>query len=386
MTLRHPIIFSLILFPIMLIAMTGCSGHDRPAGGEEAGLQLRLHIAQASGASRGDYFFDPATASDAEAIRTIRVVMVRVYDDMIVHNRFIRLSRADNLSEADMSFKVDFATKYRIYLIANEEGIPNPDGDDILESYGLKEGQSYPPGFLEDLEIRADAPGKPFILSETPDDLIPVPMTEVFEVTTVASPEAAEGTSAAIQEENLFVTRTASKFIFYFFRGTDVPADFDARIRSIKIYGLGDAEYLFPRDTEYEPSKYPLSTADRVITEFALPADEPTGEAVFTLPAPLPVAGLPVKPAAGDPTAGITPFAPAAYFTESKGIDGGGKFRCSVSFDGVSFNIPVTLPNLDTLPRNTFVRVLITINAHGIDMEASVEPYTEIELKPVFGL
>lgn len=385
MTLRRPNIFSLIILPVMLLALAGCSGHDHAPGLPEAGLRLRLHVAQASGVSRGgDFSFDPETASDAETIQTIRVVMVRAYDDMIVHNRFIRLTVADDFAGADMSFKVDFATKYRIYLIANEEGIP--DGQYLLESFRLAEGQTYMPGYLEDAVIRPDEPGLPLIVSESPDDSTPVPMTEIFEVETIDSPDGEDVTAASFQDENLFVTRVASKFAFYFFRGTDVPADFGFDIMSVRITGLGDGEYLFPRDTEYDPLKYPLSTDNRIITKFALPGDEPTGEALFTLPEPLAVSTLALKPATDDPTAGITPFAPAAYFTESKGIDGDGTIQCSISFDGDTFETPVTLPNLASLPRNTFVKVLVTVNAHGSDITASVVPYTPVILDPVFGL
>ncbi len=383
MTLRQ-IILSSILLLLSALMLTGCSDHDVSVPDEAGELHLRLHITQSKERSRGSYEFDPAVASDAEAMQSIRVVMVRAYDDLIIHNRLITLTE-EGMSGADLSFKVDFATAYRIYLIANEAGIPN--ADIIFGTYRLSEGQSYPPEYLENQVMATDAPGDPLIDNSRADDDTPVPMTEMFEIETISDP-AAGHQAAAIQDVELFVTRVASKFSFYLFRGTDVPGYFTSEITSIKISGLTGKEYLFPRDAVYSPEKYPLTADDRAITSFSLPDDTPSGEYIFALAEPLNVVSLPLKPATGDPTAGYAgPFAPQAYFTESKGITPGGGFSCTVSFDdGTTFLTAKTLPNLDLLPRDTHVKVAITIHADGLSLTAEVEPYTQLPLDPVFGL
>ena len=196
-------------------------------------------------------------------------------------------------------------------------------------------------------------------------------MSEMYLIKTIDRPQDNSLETIRIEmEEKLFVTRTVSKFSFRFLKSQDYIGDNHLGIKSIRISGLGQKEYLLPRDTEYNPPKGTVTTNNggREITEFTLPDDNAVGDYIFVPQNLVEVSTLPVDGRS---------YSPKFYFPESKGNDGKEKFQCSISYDGINYLSPVELPNLPLLPRNTHAIVNITIGNDGaLFYEVTVEPWT----------
>lgn len=404
-------IYRTIIILLLAVWTGGCSLFDHPDCHNDDNLSLCLHIFSAEPrypeTRDGDnnYTFEPA-AYDTEKMNTIRVIIVNHADNKVVHNYFERLASPD-LFTKDLLFPVEFNTKYNVYLIANEEGIP--DYQDVSQSLKIFPGSNYTVGSLEDIVISASDSGVPFIgNADSPNEnSVPIPLTEIYQVKTIEEPEEPNFENNIIQSETFFITRAATKFSFHFFRSADsewsnypVESAKKLSIKKIKITGLGRDEYLFPKNTIYNPPKYKEdgkvdNKTDRIITEFKLPDSNVTGDYIFTLPDPIEVSELDETPTNTDNIIpGKNSFVPQLYFTESKGYFTGstadiGEFQCALSFDGKSYDEDrtVTLPNLPNgLPRNTHVEIIATITPQGFEMEVRVLPYTGVELQPVFGL
>lgn len=344
-------------------------------------------------APSGDGFeFEPAV-SDRELMNTLRVIIVNQHTGKIAHNDFIVLPEASTIKEG-LKYKVDFDTDYKVYLIANEEGLP----DYQSMFYGLKVGNDYSDNLLEDTVIGSELPGQPMI-SDSQSDLC-IPMTEIFDIKTSPNNTTIDESNDVVQNETFFITRATTKFSFYFFRGKDSkPMESDKlKIQKVKISGLGKNEYLFPYETTiYKPSKEANKTStDRDITYFDVPEmNNGTGEYVFDLPEKIDVSKLPEKPAdfdSNNPTLGLTDaqifkYIPDLYFPESKGNTSGNRFECTISYDGKEYLTPVVLPNLPhQLPRNTHVVVIITVNGVSIDVYVDIQPFAEQKVRFEFGL
>ena len=387
-------IWQISLILLLTLWLGGCStqydgDEQKPWDGN---LNLLLNITSGDSGksiSRAVDYFQQTTIA-AEKMQSLRVIIVNngnrdgsedPYSGQIVYNRYIDIESQPGLSisgDPDLRFKVDFSKKYRIYLIANEAGIPEERIREKLTST-FAQGWFYPSEEeqLEDLIISAEDAGNPILDNVDPNSATPIPMTERYEITTIDKPEVITEESLT-QEESFFITRAASKFSFILKKGT-IDTDYNNFIKSIKLTGLGTKEYLLPNNATYDPPIEEESSNEdggREITGFEIPADNPVGEYPFVLPEAVNVAELSDE--------GYS-FAPELYFPESKGNPEKDKFQCSISFDGETFLAPVTLPNLNLLPRNTHAIITITVNGHDLEAVATVYPYTGVWLNPAFG-
>lgn len=399
MTLTERKIWHLPLILLLVFWLGGCSmqyeGDEPQLQTGDLNLILNIHTGDANnGLTRAeiDENFEQATL-DRELMQTLRVIIVNQYNGIIVHKDFINLQNATSID--GLKYKVDFETKYKVYLIANEYGIPNYN--QIFSE--IKVGQQYEKDYLENQVIEIAEAGKPIINASQSD--LPVPMTEIFEITT-EKPKQLTVSNEVIQEETFFITRAASKFSFYFFKADDLEllesTENQCEIKSIRIGGLGKNEYLFPNETDYFPEKKDRNDRNndnRDITSFKIPNQENgTGDFTFELQTPFKLKDLPTKspnfniknPTAGLSESGIKKHVPLIYFPESKGNESG-DLDCTISFDGENYLPAVRLPNLPyKLPRNTHVVVIITVNATSIDVVVDVQPFAQVDLNPDFGL
>ena len=388
-------ILTLLLLSATLLGGAACSTCDagepdpRPEEWEgELSLLLRVGVLESErGAgvraarddNDGDGVFDPPVFN-TEKMHTLRVIIVNTLTSTVAHN-LISPSEGGVTSMSGLKFKVDFSTPYDIYLIANEAGLPADTRNTLSRT--LAAGTQYTAGLLEGLRISADQAGAPVIDNFSSDGDTPVPMTEKYSVTTVDRPSGTQPEHISItMEKHFFITRALSKFSFHFYRSADYEGDNSLEIKRIRVTGLGDMEYLFPRETVYSPAKEAESTnpmGGRTITDFMLPAGATVGPYTFTLSSDLPVSAvgdLPVWNPDDREKYWTNTFIPQLYFPESYGNSADGDFRCSISFDGESYLPPVTLPNLSSLPRNTHVIVNITVgNGGALFFDVEVEPW-----------
>lgn len=405
MRLYQSKIWYIFLSLLLSLLLEGCNWHADPSLWEEnlskewdGDLFLKLNVTVAENGMESftralgteDYFEEPTL--ETEKLQTLRVIIIKEKkksedNDTITYNRTYN----SLYSLSNDRFEVEFSTTYRIYLIGNEAGLEglirkesDLDVSDDSEENDINfnsfiEGEAYITGTLENLEFCASVAASPILINNTGDESEkkPIPMTEIFSVTTQSRPDSSAEVIEITRNENLFITRTASKFSFVIKNNPEQTNVNYGIIKYIRITGLRNKEYLFPNGTKYDPEEGSESFNDfggREITDFN-ELTTVSSDYFFSLP---------------DYTlTSEHKFAPELYFPESKGgnvTDTSGIFKCSISYDGETYLELVNLPNLTSLPRNTHVKVIISISGNKIEATATVLPYTGVNLNPTFGI
>lgn len=403
-------IWYLTLLILLTLSAGACSSsHDEltPWKGELS-LVLQIGVVESGNtptrASEEPDNYEIAT-QDVEKLHTVRIIIVKKAKDTsakdtIVYNDYQPLGSPGN-QISGLRYKVDFSTQYRIYLVANESGITDTDVPNLLKET-LAAGKEYPENVLENLKLSASKIGGYLINNTDESEPTIVPMSEMYDITTISRPTTNSLETLKLEmEEKLFVTRAASKFTFQFFKDANYSINGKPlrEIKAVKITGLGQKEYLIPRDTEYSPGKYEQATnGERHITEFTLPGENDensatdvgendvpptTGEHIFTLPTSIIIPDLPSDQTQ---TSDKNTYSPLLYFPESKGDGKEGKFQCSISYDGEHYLQPADLELPTKLPRNTHVVINIVIKDNDVELKVDLFPYTSIILEPTFGL
>ncbi len=312
-------------------------------------------------------FENPAT--DYEKMHTLRVIIVRP-DGEVEYNRFLRITGAGLPQEPDdMTFIVKAGESKKVYLFANEAAVP-------YDFSQIRPETRFPTAEVEDIKLTTDEKGR--LIDNSGTEKTYVPMSETFDIT-IKTPE----TNADFhQRADMFVTRAAVKFSFEV-KGVPDLGFSPLYVNSVSVSGMSDKEYLLPRNTVYKPTKYEPSDHTlngRFITDYEVPADTSLNVYTFSTPG---AATLPLK--AGQ-TAAYTPY---VYLPESADTSA---YSVSVDFRGGDSSHPeftsvAKLPNLPSLPRNTHVKVVITVTKpQSVDMQVTVLPYLSVKLDPVFGL
>lgn len=350
---------SVLLLLMALFYLSGCSHGSEPDNiGEqwEGGLSLVLDIGVVEPGSFPTRAFDeisyPEQATlNEEKMRSLRVIIVDTNMDTVAHNELHPFDDP-GLGASDLRFKLEFSTQYKIFLIANEAGLP----DDVVNL--LKVTAAKGKGNVINSLKNCVLTGTKLIDNMGIEDHKPIPMSEIYDLLTVDAPSLVSENVKVEMKRRYFITRAASKFSFRFLKKEGYTAgDNNLAIQSIKIYGLGDKEFLFPTSTTYEPAKDVSSASQgREITEFSVPSGAVANEFTFTPPSPISIK---------DVTASGTLYSPLYYFSESKG-NALGKLSCSISYDGINYLPAQELPNLPhALPRNTHVIVQVTLGNDG---------------------
>lgn len=251
-----------------------------------------------------------------------------------------------------------------------------------------------------------------------------IPMTEFFDIDVVSSwkPTAedsntgdtesgdtpsegnnSEGNTAedeewVIEEQTaeLFVTRNFVKFQFTASSNTE---KFD--VVNIRFENVMQKEYLFPFNTIYDPVKSVNNPVDRQILSFQTPglAGNRTRAYVFTPTTPF--SYTPPDPATPDGTVSPASYSPELYFCETHnflsnttglslytvGADIRYYTANGTKTEVVSYPADKELNNLPySLPRNTIVRVNLILQDRKLAAEATIYPYTAVNLNPQFGI
>ncbi len=392
MTMRIRNNTSVLLLLMAMICLSACSHSGEPDNTEnpwDGSLTLVLDVGvvepgsfptRALSSTRdidgtNSYYENPTLAE--EKMQSLRVIIVDPKKDEIIHNELESFVNSPGLRISGLRFQIDFETDYKVFLIANEVGLPDAVVN-LLED-PKAEGDKTLVDVLSAIQLSGMAGGPVLIDNYENDPHKPIPMSEIYDVSAVAFPNTNLETVKVELKKSFFVTRAASKFSFRFLKKEGyVEEDNNLEIKSIKVFGLGDKEFLFPTSTVYNPAKDTESAASgREITKFGVPSDAAAEEFIFDL------GEFPIK--IKDVTATIHPlYSPLYYFGESLG-DANRKLFCSISYDGVNYLPAQELPNLPyALPRNTHVIVQVTLGNDGallyeVEVLPWVPQYHEID-------
>lgn len=333
-----------------------------------------------------EYGFEPA-ATVYEGINTMRVIVVNsqgIIEGNAIMNFADHIPEADDLY-GDFTFHVKGGDTKRVYIIANEASVSTS----VVDWKGYAPGTSLSPAEAESMVCHAAGTGDAlaYIDNETGSTPRYIPMSEFFDVYV----RDADTEEDLTQSARLFITRQLVKFAFTV--NSSPSQDGSAlnresfRITEITVSGMSRSGYLFPNATEYLPAKSILAGAGgnrRIITTYRCP-DDAGGESFTFRPDNL---GLNLNGA----TTHNVAYAPQLYFQESP-VPAGGSYTVTVKVKPdsdtdqkeVTYG-PVALPNLPSLPRNTFVKVDFSFKGYDLNCEVVLMPYIGVWLNPIFGL
>lgn len=386
------------------VGLSGCSDSSEPSDLSDDGMvYFTINVsagAKSSSRAEGEYDFSDTTYAENtdikyELMNTLRAIIVRP-DGTVEHNELLYTApTGDGFNHYTSSqLKVVGNEKKKIYLIANEDYIFTSNGplNRLLSNpnaFGI--GTKITDGTLEEIIIvTTSGQGQPLVNNSLISNYKTyLPLSEKFEI---AIEGLNQDASNRYQSADLFITRAAVKFGFYFdnektFKG-------DIKITDITVNKcLTDREYLLPQTTNgaeatYKPKKYPITNDNRIITEYDCPANVPTFSYTFK-PDNF---GITYKQTAESEPQLSQSYEPFIYFPESPKQD---KYTISLiaDFGNDSNGQPIIkeykdllLPNLPNLARNTFVKVYISFGEAQPKLEVIVQPYSGVTLEPDFGI
>ena len=364
-----------VLLAVAIGAVAACSSPEEPVVNKPEAVEAETvflalditplensqvrHESRANTVDDDNYFEQPVR--DCEKLRSLRVIIASKSTGTVEANRFVAIDAAGLPIGDNLIFRTKPGEKL-VYLFGNEESLPQSVRD-LLESHRA----DTPVTGLDDITLSRPDDGGPLFDFRAPgyNGYARVPMSERWDVTVEK-----ESVGGRYQQADLFITRAVTKFSFRIHLSDDfqaVPAD---TITDIIINGVGSTEYLQPRNTVYSPAKGTPSSnpyEGRWITQFSTPAEGNAAvPAVFALENPVIVRNL------GEGRS-VT-YAPAIYLPESTAPADG--FTCQLRYGKAGVTAPVSLPNLDQLPRNTHAVVDITIgNDFSMMLNVEVLPW-----------
>lgn len=345
-----------VALPAALGTVVACSSPDEPRVEpvEPETVFLSLDITPVESAPVGshsrantidsDNYFE-LPAYECEKLNSIRVILASKATGMVENNRVVTVDGSGRPIADNLIFRTTPGEKI-IYIFGNESSLP-ADMVPLLDNH--RPGTTV--ADLADLKLSRTASGALYDFSPAAyDGYSRVPMSECWEINVENA-----STGGLYQQAQLFITRAVTKFSFRFRLSDDFTGAPVDPITGIVINGLGSSEYLIPRNTVYSPQKYTPSTnpyQGRWITEYAVPTDaNAVTPCRFTLDTPVDLRNL--------SDGRTSTYSPAVYFPEAATPDGG--FTCQLQYGSLGLTDPVTLPNLDMLPRNTHVVVDVTV-------------------------
>ena len=378
--MKHNLHIALTL--LMAATMAGCSSDSdsnlfvKPgmqAGDVNFTINVYAGDPEGTGSRAGvlpgdDYFEGPQY--DYERMRTLRVIIVRP-NGLVEHNEYIYRTIPDaGLGEyRNISLRVIGGETKSVYPFANEESMfTSGNGAPAYDFNSIRIGSQFPKDEIENLKLTCAA-GEALI-DNTGADKLHVPMSELFDIDVKAPGPDGED---LYQDAYLFITRAAVKFSFNIQAALSPFEEYT--IEELAVESIGNSEYLLPRDCSYVPGKYPVQFEDRYITTYTVPDDAQTASYSF-------FPNMTFTPS----TPANTPytFAPEIYLPETASRNGGYVVKMRLKGDN-DYSAQATLPNLPSLPRNTHVKVNITMGIADIDFTVDVLPYTAVPLNPTFG-
>lgn len=374
----------IFIVAVLVVSVIGCtSGNaDEPTVGNDRMAVLTLNVyagdpgAEPSLKSRVDgeaseevEFEKPAYVY--ERMHTLRVIVVRP-NGLVEHNEPLSgdIPEEGSSEYHGVRLNVIGGEKKDIYLFANESAVP-------YDFTSIRIGNLFPVEAILGLQLQASDNG--VLIDNTGDEKTYIPMSESFTID-VKAPEP-DGSNFE-QSADLFITRAAVKFGFFFSLEKAIPQDL--YIKSITISKLGNTEFFLPRNAKYSPTKELLGFYDRYIYEYSVPVEVENKDYTFLLPED--TMFTPMTGAADE-----IQFTPQLYFAET----GVKSYTVSVTLmmykdeekkKKEEFTIEgVKLDNLPILPRNTFVKINAAIDTKSLEADVDVVPYTSVWLEPKFG-
>ncbi len=397
-----------LLIAAVMTLLSVCSCNDEFADPGEVILDLTVVVndggfpqnstTRAFTEQENDPFENPA--NNGEKLRTLRVIIVHTNRKTgkveIEHNRMVTIDpESGNVINDNLRFPVVGGETKTVYLFGNEKWTKYDSAREIWEP--IYDFGSLVPGYefsddikeaLENLQIVREPDMAVVDNSKGAMRTGYVPMSESF----TFDVQASNGDVMEVKQ-TLFLTRSLVKFSFCFMTDEDYPVeDTGIAITGVKVENIADRCYYLPKATEYNPAWNVTVDPDkgRVITSFETPADMAYSGFDFGMKPSLDVNDKNPGGEAGSNRVMIAPgldvsYSPLVYLPETKPA-AGTAIGVSIELNGNGNWLTSQPLEMKDIPRNTHVKVNITIKSTSISAKVVLLPYTGVELEPDFGL
>lgn len=376
-------IATLILTVFALSFFAGCNICDEYSVREETvkvELQLSVATAEMPGAAstRGQYDYE-LPACNGEKINTLRVIIVRPSGE-VEHNEYI-----GNLSEPAIragyyKFAVTGQEEKKIYLFVNEHAQRLNYDNQLVDIVGydfsrITVGSRFPTAAIEALTIDLNYGEEQLKHGEGRDDVL-LPMSEKHSVYV----------GKEDMQEDLYVTRAATKFTYIIANNSN----YDYNLAKLSIEMMAQQEYYLPHGTiKYTAVSDDYNTLGQMdLSNYEVPQIGNNRYYVFN------------RQLTQTLSAGSSVTLAPIYLLEGKYTDPNGdprNYKTALTLthdytaaDGNTITQSVEMSNyfdrLKQLPRNTHVVVYVTIKPAATEWEVDLQPYTQVELTPEFGI
>lgn len=409
MNLKYRHITGIALLLYGLLGLVSCTSESLELPREEEddyNIFLTFQAAVAGVSTRAD-----GSVADDSQVKTLRIVIVshEMEDGAtweVEHNEQVSLTTP---LPHEYTFKVAPNSQKRIYLIANEDGLADTNGTQLDFTSADK--------FIPDGSGKAAVDDYVFDVSQQAYTPSALPMTGLYEFEVPPLEEIQNGEFE--WPDPLYLVRAATKFTFEF---TNQSTERDITVTGIDIEKvITDRMYLMPHVNKNANGKYwvveETETGDNVtytekevtdwvdwlgqeaedsktgednewLTDYEVPTTETTTAKLHTELHMSAATGTEPYPSVEAPN--------AIYLPESKTVKPDGNtyqlqeysITVHTTEGGETKAYTATLPHLASLFRNTHVVVgaIFTDQDHTIDWVVDVIPYSEVILKPEFGL
>lgn len=399
---------------LLLLAFLGCSSclhekfgpcpDDEPASpeGKEQYVNLDLRININDGVAPGsraftdiDGSFENAVSS-YELVHTLRVVIVRA-DGTVEHNRMVTVKEKEDYKENliqsgdilndNLTFKVVAGETKKIYLFANEKAVnDNKEESEVFDfTEKLAVGKEFPTEEVAAILIKRK-PTEAFIDNSGNGHKTYIPMSEFFDVTIPNYEDIKPGNSGVAEKyltETLFITRSLIKFSFSVKLNSPGITRSQLELIGVKISNLANEGYYLPNSTDYDsPKGESTENEGRRINSFKVPyenAESSESEKFIS-----------------NCTFNFDPHLvvvsedkysyPSIYLPESKKL-GNNSYNVTLMFQNSELDKYYESKPLviESIPRNTHVKVNMTLTTSGLVATTQIVPYISVVLDPIFG-
>lgn len=331
--------------------------------------------------------------AENEMMKTFRIVILH-QNGTVEHN--IHYSLDAPQQQKSIILKVTPNEKKKIFLFANEESVSAVEGTADVNRTLTDFFNSY----TENMSGFANAVNNLYFAPDYSDGK-PIPMSSMYEIEVPAQENV---------EKTFYVARVATKFTMNFmnWRGEKVTvnsftiahhadknflmAHVNDSERNTQLFGEGRTWIDWLKevsDASSENDDYATTEAAGWLKDYQLP---PQANKTRTYTHGTVTIGLPTVdidyPDNSKP--GVAENVPVFYLPESMNLkegatDGEQEYILTLNINGRTEPFVFPLPNLKSLFRNTHVIVNITLY-NSMEIIVDVIPYSEVILKPEFGL
>ncbi|MBQ8224446.1 MAG: hypothetical protein IJZ86_03715 [Bacteroides sp.] len=362
-------VITYILMFLFMGCWAGCEAIDDTLPAEPVMVNLQLSVAtaeMAGNASTRAYDYE-SPACEGEKIQTLRIIIVRP-GYIVEHNKYYDLT-TPTTQTGYYQFQVVAEEDKQIYFIVNEMAQKKGTSENLenIVNYnfdGIAEGTTFNKEAIEALSVSVNQ-GSDQLRSGDTDAGVLIPMNERYTVNV--------GTTDVTQ--TYYVTRVATKFT-YIIKNT---SSFPCTLSNIAINKMASKAYFFPQgEITYTSVSDDYNTLGQMdLTNYAVPLQETNGYYTFSQSYNQTIGGN------SEETLSSIYLLEGRYEdTQSAGTQN--KYNTTLTINGAE--LTAEFPELEQLPRNTHVVVIVTINERSHSWTVDVRPYAEADLRPGFGI